>query len=299
MITGFGKIPDKADFVRIGHADATTRKFETLLDEAWSRLAESSPDAVLAPVRFAFRPAGAPYAFVGVIRPSTDSIGRRFPLTMGFLLPWHLIASRWSAVPAALGPFLDAADSLIQSAAGLTIDELQQRALMVRGPTDSDVLALDSVCRRVLDETAWSSMAQRLFETATNERSAYALHAALMACAQGSSQLAIDCPIREDVDLFFWLELARRFSDNEQISFAWVEEESPRLIVSLGSKAQLPLTALSDPKHESDHIWPLETEREVSRQMALDKLGSALTPVESGGPPLETLLQNLSRTGAR
>lgn len=296
MITGFGKIPAKADFIRIGHRDGTTGKFERLLDEAWSRVLETAKDAELSPVRFAFRPDGAPYAFVGVIRQSRDAVGRRFPLTLGFLVPWHLVRSRWSALPVALSPFLEAVDALLKSAEGLGFDELQRRAGLLRGPTDADIVALDGVCRRVLDETAWSSMAERLFSTETEARSAYALHAALLACGQHSTELSIDCPIREDLDLFFWLELTRRFSNSEQVSFVWVEEDSPRLIVSLGSSAQLPLRAIAHPQHQSNQIWPLETDRDGARRAALEKLGPAVTPVSDENAPLETLLQNLSRS---
>ncbi len=106
----FGKIPDRGDFVRHG----LPQGFLTALDAWWQQvlpgsamiLGEAWSDAWMeAPIwRFTLAPGVCgPYAAAGVWMPSTDKVGRLFPLT------FVVVGEGWMEV-AQCGAFLGAAE---------------------------------------------------------------------------------------------------------------------------------------------------------------------------------------------
>jgi type VI secretion system ImpM family protein len=118
----FGKTPRMGDFLRIGGRSPAGDALEQFVEqglaagEAKHRAAWPSAYAMGATYAFIFRPpraAGTSEALVGVIRPSVDAVGRRFPLVVYAPalprsgVPWPHV------LPMALGDFLDAAATLL------------------------------------------------------------------------------------------------------------------------------------------------------------------------------------------
>ena len=114
MNGAFGKVPSKADFARLGYSDAHTRLFESWLDEAALRMRELGVELPDAPVHFLFRFPGEPTILVGAMRPSRDSVGRRFPISFFQVLDWRTLEHRWSGLPFAMSPALEAGVELLR-----------------------------------------------------------------------------------------------------------------------------------------------------------------------------------------
>lgn len=296
MIGGFGKIPAKPDFIRVGHSDATTRGFESWLDDACLRVRESGLELPEASIRFVMRPSGATHACIGALRPSRDAIGRRFPISVFHMLMWPEASPRWSALPVAVDPFLESADALLLESARLDHETLRSRTTSLWTPGADDLASTDEICRRVLAETPWGTVAERVFPAPAADRACYAFRTALTACERVATQpIAIDCPIQTDVDLFFWLELFRRFSRADSLMYLWVEEPSPRLVVALGPPPTQMLLAAIAPDREISQVWPLTTTRSAALEAAVAALSPLLEPVRDGTAPLGALFDVLSR----
>src|SRR5690606_36588416 len=92
----------------------------------------------------------------------------------------------------------------------------------------------------------------------------------------GKAATVLDCPIHVDVDLFVWLELARRVFGFPPAhpSFFWLEDPAPRLLFSLGPAPLLILQFLANPSMEHQRLWPLTT----SRSQALDTARTSFAP---------------------
>jgi len=298
MIGAFGKIPAKPDFIRVGHSDATTRGFEPWLDESHLRLREADVAFPTGPVKLVFHPPGAASACVCVLGASTDAVGRRFPLSLFQLLPWPNVQGRWSGLPVASNAFVEAAEQVLADSATLDLAGLQSRvgALPAMGAVELE--GADAICRNVLDGSGWIEVAERLFPSGTQDRVAYALHTLILASRRSATvNVALDGPVVVDVDLFFWLELVRRFTQSDGVAYAWVEEPAPRLVVALGAPSTSLLLALAAPTCEWPQVWPLDTTRPHALAAADTAMAPILAPIREGNVSMEELLQRLEQVG--
>jgi type VI secretion system ImpM family protein len=89
----------------------------------------------------------------GVLAPSVDSIGRRYPFLVGSRLPSARLERGWSLMPLAAGAFLDEAHALMLEtrASPLPVAELSQRLFHLVAPSSEDVDGADEA------HTAWSA----------------------------------------------------------------------------------------------------------------------------------------------
>lgn len=298
MIGGFGKIPAKPDFIRVGHSDADTRGFEPWLEESCLRLRETGVELPSGTVKIVFHPPGAASVCVCVLAASTDAVGRRFPLTVFQLLPWASVEHRWSALPVASNAFVEAAEQVLAESVSLDVPGLLLRTseLPVLRATELD--NADAICRSVLSNSPWVEVAQRLFPTATEERLAYALQTSIVAARRSGTQSAtLDALVVVDIDLFFWLELMSRFTQSDGVAYAWVEEPSPRLVIALGAPSTSILLALAAPTREWPNIWPLDSKRPHALAAAGTIMEPALAQVRDAGATIEQLLRQLEQMG--
>jgi type VI secretion system protein ImpM len=127
----------------------------------------------------------------------------------------------------------------------------------------------------------------------TVEHAAYALRTLKAALARPSG--AFECPIEIDVDLFFWLEATRRLVRGDAFGFYWMEEPTPRLIVSVGEQGHATLLALGDASREHAQIWPLRTQRPAALDAAAKAVGPLLSSIRDAS--LETLLDRIAKAG--
>jgi hypothetical protein len=80
----------------------------------------------------------------------------------------------------------------------------------------------------------------------------------------GRATIVLDCPTSDDVQLVFWLRLARELLDWRRAppSLFWTGPGGPstRLLISLGAPAQGVLHFLSDATVTAEKLWPMRTQ---------------------------------------
>ncbi|HEX3343182.1 MAG TPA: type VI secretion system-associated protein TagF, partial [Polyangiaceae bacterium] len=144
----FGKTPRMGDFLRVGTGgpagEALEQWVEQGLGTAETRRGRYWPSlyGAGAPYAFIFRPPRASptrETLVGVIKPSVDSVGRRFPLVVYATalprpnVPWPHV------LPIALGDFFDAAATLLMEADNVTgIADMQAALTRLMPPRLAD-----------------------------------------------------------------------------------------------------------------------------------------------------------------
>jgi type VI secretion system protein ImpM len=151
-----GKFPGHPEFLRT--ADELGAMLDAWLDVGWQG-AHAVHGAEWAPA-FA---AGAVYGFLwspvaktehvacGVIAPSTDSLGRAYPLVVGCPIPTPLVAARWPFSPTAAGRLLDEAYGLMTDAGSnaITRDDIAARLHELRSPTPEEYQTAE------MEHSAW------------------------------------------------------------------------------------------------------------------------------------------------
>jgi hypothetical protein len=93
----------------------------------------------------------------------------------------------------------------------------------------------------------------------------------------GEAPMTLECPISSDVELLFWLELARKMLRWEATppSFFW-SLAPPRLLVALGAPEAAVLRFWADPQLRSDRLWPTRTQN----PQAISNLRRSLTALQ-------------------
>ncbi|MDR3409656.1 MAG: type VI secretion system-associated protein TagF [Formivibrio sp.] len=103
--TIFGKLPGRADFLRINASHPVAREFDDLLSrgldsvsatENWNERYDKS-----GPSDFFYTSRDGRHAFIGVMHPSRDSTGRRYPLIAGVIVASESIADCLPVLPIA------------------------------------------------------------------------------------------------------------------------------------------------------------------------------------------------------
>ena len=257
----------------------------------------------LGAANFVFTAPGQKQALVGLLTPSTDSLGRAFPLAV------------FTEVARRHGPALRA------DAGGLPALPPRRAALLARsarswtcrncwsapggaalpGPGDF------SVAQR-LRTPRWRSTAPRscpgpVVEGTPDGGRYYALHTFLTACVgergreQSPAGVALDCPFPARLGPVAWLELSSRAAALAEPApaFFWSEGERPRLLLSLGAAPPALFLALAQPGRPGAQVWPLRTERPAAIDNARKGLKAAARQViDAPSTTLEQLLRALA-----
>ncbi len=294
MNGAFGKIPERSDFVRVGYGDAHTRRFEAWLDEAYLRLREMGGEVAEEPLLFVVRFPDEPTVLVGGLGPSRDAVGRRFPLAFYQVLDWRVVGGRWSGLPFVMAPALEAGTALLRDVASFDAEKLRRRVESLWSPSPADLERGDAICANVLTQTPWLSVAARVLGAEQPLAAfAYAVQALRGAIAQPSG--TVECPVELDVDLFFWLELARRLHRGAALSLFWTEGAAPRAILGVGAPLTPLLAAFAHRALELQQIWPLTTQRKAALDQALAAHAATLEPARE--QTIGELFDALAREG--
>lgn len=300
----FGKIPAKGDFVRHNVTDDAARSFEQWVQESNDALRGAGGELPDHPVRAVFTPPGSAKTVVAALVPSQDSVGRKYPLVIFALRDASETPAHFATLPIACAPFLDAAVALGQQAASMDLDPLKAALGALPDPGAGELARAKDVGEKTLAHPLAGEVHERMFGD-TNGMHLYAYQTFLTACQDagktdpGKAATVLDCPIHVDVDLFVWLELARRVYGFPPAhpSYFWVEDPAPRLLLSLGPAPLTVLQFLAKPDMENQRLWPLTTERDKAVDAARDTLGPALSDV-GGQTPLRGLMDTLAERAA-
>lgn len=300
----FGKIPAKGDFVRHNIVDDAARSFEQWVQESNDALRGAGGELPPHPVRVVFTPPGSAHTVIAVMVPSQDQVGRKFPIVLFALTPSTPIGQSYSMLPVAWASFLEAAVALGQRAATLDLEQLKAGLAILPLPGPTDLAQAQQTCERTLADALLPELHHRLFGD-SDAMHYYAYQTFLTACQDaaktdpGKASTVLDCPIHVDVDLFVWLELARRVFGFPPAhpSYFWIEDPAPRLLFSLGPAPLPTLQFLASPSLEHQRLWPLRTVRTQAVDAARNTLGPALASL-SAQSPLAGLIDTLAQRAA-
>ena len=93
----------------------------------------------------------------------------------------------------------------------------------------------------------------------------------------GQARAVVDCPARDDVDRWLWLEMARRLLRwSGPPSFFWREGEAARLLLSLGPPPPSLFGTLCEEIRDDAKVWPLVTRLPVAIESAKKALGASV-----------------------
>lgn len=300
----YGKIPTQGDFVRINASDHAAQALDQWVQESLDAVQRAGAEFPSEPVFFLHHgPHPQLPATVGALVASQDSVGRTYPLIVFTRIDPTWLPNRFPAVPTGFGMFLLDAARILRDRSRADAALLSTWLRTLRVPGAQEFAQLDVVCRHVLDRGSVGQFQYRLFGDPRVGMQYYAFKTALDACdntrARGArAGITLDCPLTSDMDLFVWLELARRrlYGSGLQPSFVWREGPSPRLLLGVGSAPGAMFRFLARPDDSANTLWPLTTTRadviEQARQTMAPHHRQAL---ETPDYPLEGLLAVLAR----
>lgn len=263
-VAGFGKIPALGDFVRTPEPSDEMIAFET-----WLTRAMEAGEARGAAFKDGFSNAG-PHCFVwsgtidkktrgllaGVVSPSQDAVGRRYPVVVCAPLPTASLATHPHAAPLVLHDFFHhAAEAAARASRMRTVAEFCAQVLSIAPPS------FDSAAASLAKYSSWAK-AQRASDVwsslfgADPERAArFALYMLVEATAAYRGQdspplsLGVRVPLGSDPRTIaaMWIDLVRRaagWKTTVPTVFYPLRAASPRALIQLGGEA--PASVMSD-----------------------------------------------------
>lgn len=157
--TLFGKLPNRADFVRVNATHPVAREFDGLVQQALERGADGF-DPAGPPVDFLYVAQDRRHLMIGVVMPSQDQAGRRYPLVAAAILPCDSIDGFLPVSPIAYEVFFDGLREQVINAVENSVEALSCRQFLEanlgggEAAADDLVLALSVVKRFMSNEPA-------------------------------------------------------------------------------------------------------------------------------------------------
>ncbi|MBM3115238.1 type VI secretion system-associated protein TagF [Jeongeupia naejangsanensis] len=167
----FGKLPRRADFVRVNATHPVAIEFDQLLATSlrWASEQPDWQDRYLAAEasEFFYVSADRRWVFFGVLQPSRDEAGRHYPLVAGAIVPFDQGAQNLSLLVLANELFFAGLRDQLSSAVDNSVEMLACRQfleaqLALNGRSGADLDLAGQVLERHLRQTAASELAGRL-----------------------------------------------------------------------------------------------------------------------------------------
>lgn len=303
----FGKIPAAGDFVALGAATPVGQAFQRWLLQENDALAARHKSLPATPIRFLYRDIHPTAAILGVMAPSRDTVGRSFPLAFWTTIELSVAAPQFPYLPAAYAPFLDAAAALLQQAAGLDGATLVQRLSILPHPGQAELAEARTWTYEALDATPGRTLLEALFGPLQHGIHFHGFNMFRTACQRvrdqdpGMATAFVECPCADDLQLAFWLVLARnqlRWMHAPPTLF-WNDSVNPdhRLILALGAPSPGSLQFIADPSARAERLWPTRTTSPASIAAGRDALSPAeLRSFDPPAPTASSLLAALAVT---
>ena len=293
QVAVFGKTPLMGDFLRVGSGGPAGEALEQWVEQglamAEARRGRYWPSLYTAGATYAFvfrppRASPAKETLVGVIKPSVDSVGRRFPLVVySSALPRPSVP--WPHVlPIALGDFFDAAATLLIEADAVTgVADMQEALRRVPMPqladADRSAQEYDAWAAATLLTHAWSVV----YGGGEGESVPRAVHTISEAVAPfrgeeaPATKLGLRLPLGQGgiAAASFWLDTVRRLArtPGEVRSTFWCfDGESGCALVQLGDTPAGTLAELWAPDSNSEYLCDLTIPTSVDVGRFLNRL---------------------------
>lgn len=268
-----GKLPGAAEFIHLGAGTATIREVDDWLATAAEahRLARGTLE--VPSFGFCQRTADGERC-VGLVVPSRDQIGRKFPLAMFLELPEVESATEgYLAGRASVQAF--SALAALRAEGELDAFESALSAITVSESGAARVAFCDELANRLNGEAA--SFMGRLLGDPVVGRLRYAAYTLLSAVASApraraddQGPIVIECPIDSLDDVATWIAwLERGLQDaiapgGAGLSVYWCDTPQPRMLVSLGAPAPRAASYLARAGDASGRLWPLTTDNDAA-----------------------------------
>jgi len=273
-VGAFGKTPRAADFLYYGPVDADTQALRDWLEDGVSWASARAPEVwrqaltELPVFGFVFRaPSGN--LVVGALRPSSDSVGRHFPISAYVVLPGPGLSTYPHVLPLWLG-------ELLQYAAGavLTDDVLGAVAQLEVTIASGALLPLSGLHQDARDYAEWVNATEltvafdTLFGAESRASAIQALHTISEAILPFRSRERPKTPLSVRVPLgaagaggaAFWIDVVRHAAGWRDTvpTFFWSSSEAGgEAIVQLGDVPASSLSALWHADAGREHVCDL------------------------------------------
>ena len=260
----FGKLPTVLDYVRINHDSPAAIALDEWLSRALQDLTVAGQTFSSARFRFLFAPQGSEHALAGVLGPSRDRAGRKFPLSVFTRLPVRAIARSFASTPRVCAAFFDAADAILDAAPTLSRDDAAEQLARLPEPSVSAFPQEGEALRSQLSERSFATFSDSLFarQPAAAEAALARAVSTLVQVRMGALERVnvLDCPVNDEQDVLAWLALGQNVLSwqNAVPSLFWTTRAEPgRLLMALGAPPPaLPLW-LADRKRKSERLIAL------------------------------------------
>jgi type VI secretion system protein ImpM len=307
-VGAYGKVPKMGDFVRAGAKPLPS--FEQWLEAGMAagekKYGASWPSVYgKGPIHaFVYRPPVRDGAMlVGVLKPSHDSVGRRFPLVVFAQIAERDVAACPHLLPLVLGDFLEAATSAMTDASTVTsASEYQERIGRVALPylnTDAAAADYDRWARSTPVSAAWRA----IYGSGESDAPLGALKSIREALAPFGERENLTTPLAVRLRLgsagiaaaVLWLDIVRsvaRWRATTPTCFWSFDGDEGSILVQLGQVTPSSLAELWQPDLDSDHVCNLlgVTTNEHRSQLVASfprQLGAVL---EGGDAPVAEML---------
>jgi type VI secretion system ImpM family protein len=317
QVAVFGKTPRMGDFLRVGSGGSAGAELEQWVEQglgvAESKRNSAWPSSFAAGATYAFifrppRSSNVKDALVGVIKPSKDAVGRRYPLVIyapaipRSTVPWPHI------LPMALGDFFDTAATVLFEAD--TVSGAAEMQAAIKRVTHPNLADAD---RNAQEYEAWATTTP--LEQAWNvvyggEQSLAhfrAVHTIWEAIApfrgddMASTKVGLRLPLGPGgiAAATFWLDAVRRLARSPQqvrTTFWCFDGSSGTAIVQLGDTPASSLTELWLPDTNSEYLCDLTVPTSVDVGRFLTKLPPHVAEsLQGSGVLVRDFLDRLAR----
>ncbi len=269
-VGAYGKVPKMGDFVRAGAKPHPA--FEQWL-EAGMAAGEKKHAAAWPGVygkgpihAFVFKPPVRDGGLlVGVLKPSHDSVGRKFPLVVFAQIGERDVSPYPHLLPLLLGDFLESATAASVDANAVTsASEYQERIARVALPsvyTDAVATEYDAWTRSTPVSVAWAA----IYGSAESDAPLGALKAIREALGPFGERENLTTPLAVRLRLgsagiaaaVFWLDIVRRVARwraTTPTCFWSFDGDDGSILIQLGQVTPSALAELWSPDPDSDHV---------------------------------------------
>jgi type VI secretion system protein ImpM len=277
-----GKAPCQGDFIRWNATDPLSQQFHRWLEEGHEVVRRANLTLQPEPICFVYTVAGGRQALVGMMGPSTDKVGRHFPLAIYVPVDLGPVSGNASTLQGSHQAFFAGARKLLTDAATLSAADLAKRVDGLSADAAGDSAAAETYRRRALAAPASALIKQFTGDGAPAGAQYYAFRTFMMACAAERGKepskpgVTLDCPYPEETGPYPWVEMSRRLLQWRGMMPAlfWQGGPTPRLLLSLGPPSSTLLMHLVKPDHSSMKLWPLRTKAANAIETAKQSLNS-------------------------
>ena len=272
-----GKAPCQADFLRLQATSPLALALQAWLAEGVEAARAARCALPTGTVYFLFTSPRERDVLLGVFAPSTDGVGRDFPLAVFTELPAPTAANQLALLPMAFAPFLGAGAALLRDAAALDLSGLTARVRALPFPQPEELARARRHLQGVLTSRRGAELLGPLNASGEGPGGAYyALHTFRTACEgergrqRAAANVVLECPLPPGLGPSVWLELATRLLrwPVQPPSLLWSEVPEPRLLLGLGSLGPEVFPHLARPSRGSPRLWPLRTTRGAAIEQA-------------------------------